>query len=205
VASVPVFLMALMTKETSAALSPLVIGLILRRSPPVRRRAAVAMVCIAAAFTCWRVLSHGELGPYEPSMGWGMVKRLGRYVCFPFCMGAGEPMSVLGGRWGWGIAGAALVGGMALLHDRGRAIRDAGVALLPLLPILPVDDVQGHYGYLAAAGGALVLEEAGAGFDASGGRRTWLRYAVRIGLMVWLGLHSRQCAEWQRDGGRIMR
>ena len=186
------FVLALMTKETSVVFAP-VAAVCARRS----KCAAIAsgQICaLAVGFVIWRLPYVPRVGDYSPKLSADLGTQLMRYVAFPFALGADDPRTVWAARWLPGLGGTAVLGAAAWVQSRSRYralfVGPAFLTVTPLLPVLFQTQVSGHYLYPGSVGFACLLDRVRAG-----------RGAVLSVLLAMLGTHSVMvAAHWRRTG-----
>lgn len=159
--AVPLFLVALTTKETAVAFAVPALLLALRPERDRRWRCAAAglVAVAAAAFALWRQQHGSSVPEYTLRADPAAVVRLLRYGAFPFALGTGDPSAVWGTRW-LGAVGGMMLGAIALHGSWRMTLAGLSCAAAPLLPIVILPKVEGHYLYLATPGLLLVVAAA---------------------------------------------
>lgn len=195
--AVPLFLVALVTKETAVtfAVPAMLVAWSRRGATDARwtRAAVLPIVLVALAFAAWR-LAHGDSAPdYRLDPDGSALPRALRYAAFPFAMGSEDPAAVWSTRWLGRLGIVALV----VLGLRGSwrwTIVGLLCATAPMAPIVTLPKVEGHYLYLATPG--LLLVAAAALRTASP-----LDRLVLAALLVTGTVHSFQIAAFYRAVG----
>jgi len=146
--ALPLFALALVTKETAAVFA-LVAWLVVARDRTARGVAA-AITAAGIAFALWRLLYAPAAGPYAPHWNAGVPLRALGYAAFPFVPTATLAAFVHGLSGLPGLLGTGLLGILALRRAPRAAVAGALAYLAPLLPVLPLDKYDPHYTYLSS-------------------------------------------------------
>jgi hypothetical protein len=197
---VPLFALALMTKETSIVfvVPAWCLVLVSHRQSHDRRVLLLGalLTAMTALFVLWRLAVGDTNEAYTIRFDVDAAIRLARYCAFCFALGAEDPRTVWGLRW-LGAIGMVVLAWLAWRGDRRLSAIGVMLFTAPLAIVCGLPKVEGHSLYLALPGLTLMSLAAWR----VGGRPARCLLAALAAVAV---VHGCQLATFYHRSGAVM-